>query len=143
MLFYEPGTTTIDIAQFEEYARIDYNSTKDAQGTGVYQCFCEYENVSYYTVSNTTNPCYTYSQDIGTAYLLAQVVSYSIVVVNILLRSVNIFFIKRVGLHTISEEIRVIMTAIFASTFINTAILLLLTNANFEYSVFSFIPLKQ
>jgi len=30
MLFYYEGTTTINMVEFEEYARIDYNSTLDA-----------------------------------------------------------------------------------------------------------------
>jgi hypothetical protein len=48
--------------------------------------------------------------------------------------------IKRIGLHTKSEEIASNATIIFISTFFNTAILLLLTNANTSQTMFKWIP---
>ena len=55
----------------------------------------------------------------------------------------NIALIDYVGMDKLSMQVRSIMTSIFVISFINTAIILLLTNANLDYSVLSFIPLKN
>ena len=47
-----------------------------------------------------------------------------------------------VGYHTESGLLKGIMTAIWISTFFNTAILILLTNANTSYTFLNFIPLN-
>jgi hypothetical protein len=53
-----------------------------------------------------------------------------ITVVNIIIRELCIFLIKKIGYHLESEEVTDVMRIIFIATFFNTAILLLLTNAN-------------
>lgn len=61
---------------------------------------------------------------------LSKVVSISIVVINIILRTIMLSLIKWIGYHTESEQTGAIMTSIFVVQFFNTAILLILTNAN-------------
>ena len=63
--------------------------------------------------------------------------------INIVIRTMNIALIDYVGMDKLSMQVRSIMTSIFVISFINTAIILLLTNANLDYSVLSFIPLKN
>ena len=52
------------------------------------------------------------------------------------------YLIKLIGYHTESQEVSSIMTSIFISTFFNTAILLLIMNANTQYTILYWIPLR-
>jgi len=63
-----------------------------------------------------------------------------IIAVNFVIRTVNIILIKYIGYHTESHEAKTIMASIFIAQFFNTAILLLLGNANFKYSVLFWVP---
>jgi hypothetical protein len=65
-----------------------------------------------------------------------------ITVVNIIIRELCIFLIKKIGYHLESEEVTDVMRIIFIATFFNTAILLLLTNANTSYTILRWIPLR-
>mmetsp|Transcript_39253 Transcript_39253/g.37669 ORF Transcript_39253/g.37669 Transcript_39253/m.37669 type:complete len:90 (-) Transcript_39253:740-1009(-) len=65
-----------------------------------------------------------------TGYLSSETVSYSIVIINFLLRSVNMFFISYIGYYTESELTTRVQKSVFYTQFFNTAILLLLTNIN-------------
>lgn len=53
-----------------------------------------------------------------------------ITVVNIIIRTVVIYMIKKVGYHTETAEISAIMVTVYVATFFNTGILLLLADAN-------------
>jgi hypothetical protein len=55
----------------------------------------------------------------------------------------NIKLIDYVGSYKVSVQVRAIMTSIFVTSFINTAIILLMANANLEYSPLSFIPFQN
>jgi len=69
-------------------------------------------------------------------------ISFSIVVINFILREIMIVMIKQVGYHTETEQTRSIMVSIFVSQFFITAILILLTNANTQFTELSFLPFK-
>ena len=74
----------------------------------------------------------------------SQMVAITIVVFNILLRVVNVGLVNTIGFHRNSEVIRTIMQFIFVQQFINTAFLLLVTNANFEHTPLAFIyPIRN
>ena len=62
---------------------------------------------------------------------------------NYFLKQLNYDLIKLIGFNYESEEIMQIMTFIFISQYINTALLLMLTNANFEDTPLSFIPINN
>lgn len=51
-------------------------------------------------------------------------------VINVIIRTLNITLIQRIGLDTESEQTSMIMQSIFITSFINTGIILLFTNAN-------------
>jgi hypothetical protein len=53
----------------------------------------------------------------------------------------NMALINCIGYHTKSEMYTAIMTSVFIASFINTGILLLLTNANLNYTFISFLNL--
>ena len=71
-----------------------------------------------------------YNKDQLVGMGLSKIVSFSIVIVNFVLRTVNMILIKYIGHHTESQQTTAIMTSIFVSSLLNTAILLLLANAN-------------
>ena len=62
--------------------------------------------------------------------MLSNFVSYFIVIFNMVIREINIRLIKKIGFYTESRQIQAIFISVFVATFFNTAILLLLTNAN-------------
>jgi len=56
----------------------------------------------------------------------------------------NELLIAKIGLHTLSGQVSLIMFSTFVTGFINTGIVLMLTNANLShYPVLSWIPLKN
>lgn len=105
-------------------------------------CYCKGTVTSFF-ITDESDPCYQYSMDLSGGALLTNAVSYSIVIVNIILRTINIIFITKIGYHTESEQIKAVMTAVFISTFFNTAILLLLTNANLSETFLKFLPVHE
>lgn len=59
-----------------------------------------------------------------------------------IIRDVSIIMIEYIGFHTETEQTAAIMSLITVATFFNTAILMLLANANTEDTVLSWIPLR-
>jgi len=131
-----------DNATFEQYARIDEPYTVKQQGTGVYQCFClnTFSYTQFFSYQEGVDTCYTYARQLVGGTLLSNTVAYSIVIANIIIREINIVMIKMSGNHTESGQIQEIFLAIFIATFFNTAILLLLTNANTQQTILSWLP---
>jgi hypothetical protein len=66
-----------------------------------------------------------------------------VVVFNTVLKKLNFHLIKMIGFSYESEEVMTIMTFVFYSQYINTGLLLMLTNANFEDTPLSFIPINN
>ena len=91
----------------------------------------------------TKELCETYWEQTLTGLGLSNLVTFLITVINIIIRTMNIALINYVGMDRLSMQVRSIMTSIFVISFINTAIMLLLTNANLSYSVLRFIPLRN
>lgn len=112
--------------KYEFYATVDEVPTVNRQGTGMYQCYCK----NY--AENATNPnlCDTYYEQQRGGYVIGQSVTVAITIVNIVIRSFCIWLIQMVGYKTISGEIAAITVTIFIATFFNTAILLLLADAD-------------
>lgn len=71
---------------------------------------------------------------------LSKIVSFSIVAVNFVLRTINILLIKYIGYNTESKQTTAIKTSIFVTQFFNTAILLLLANANTQQTWLFWLP---
>lgn len=111
-------------------------------GHGIYQCFC----TKHGTISDfldKTSFCHDYQQDKTYGSLLSISVSVLISIINTVIGMVNIYLTKKIGLNYNSELINNIMQQVFMAQFINTGILLLLVNANFEHSFLSFIPIRN
>ena len=75
-------------------------------------------------------------------YLLTEIITVLITVVNMIIRDVCIVLIKLIGFHTETVETAAIMTLITVATFFNTAVLLLMTNANTKDTILAWIPLR-
>jgi len=88
-----------------------------------------------------TNLCYDYWLDQGVGLILNNIVAVLISIVNIIIRKVNMTLIDVIGYNTETEKVQMIMKSIFWTSLVNTGIILLLTNANFEYSVLKMIPI--
>ena len=67
----------------------------------------------------------------------------AIVILNTLLRIINIFLVKKIGFNKESEVTMTIMTFVFYSQFLNTGLILLLTNANFDNTPISWLPIRN
>lgn len=71
--------------------------------------------------------------------MISYCVSASVTLVNMIIRSMNIFLISKVGYHSYSAQTARVVDTIFIATFINTAFVLLLGNANMENNALSFL----
>lgn len=87
-------------------------------GTGFYQCYCESRLKKVGTIdifANENDLCYTYVWDGYGGKALSLIVSMSIVVINIILRTIMMTLIKFIGYHTESEQTKNIKTSIFVT----------------------------
>lgn len=67
----------------------------------------------------------------------------AIVILNVILRIINIILVKKIGFNKESEVTMTIMTFVFYSQYLNTGLMLLLTNANFKYTPVSWLPIRN
>ena len=74
---------------------------------------------------------------------MTTLVTILVTVFNIIIRTMNIKLITMIGYKTYSEQFSAVMTSIFITSFINTGILLMLTNANLGFTFLSFIPIDN
>ena len=132
-LLYEHGK--------QEY---DYLLQTQAKGekpylNGFYQTFClAYENTperfeeAKAKLGSEFNPtiCDKYFGDLQGVVINDQIVKFAIIAINYVLRLIIIKLITKVGYDTESEQTRLITNGVFVVQFFNTALLLLMVNAN-------------
>jgi hypothetical protein len=72
-------------------------------------------------------------------------VSVGINVVNYILATITKSIAESVGYHTLSEKYSTIMVTTFISSFVNTGVISLITNADFTFAPwpFNMIPISQ
>lgn len=90
-----------------------------------------------------TDLCYDYKRTMFEKMFIKNLVTIAIVSLNTFLRIVNIFLVKKIGFNKESEVIMTIMTFVFYSQFMNTGLILLLTNANFNNTPLTFLPINN
>lgn len=83
-----------DPKQFKQIAELDRNNTSESMGTGVYECFCKEDTASGEDI------CSDYKNHLLEDQLIAQVVSFSIIAGNLVLRAVVIILIRYIGYYT-------------------------------------------
>lgn len=130
--------------EWQEFYAPRNDDRKNYYLTGILQCFCDSQNKTKKGFSSDSTMygaphkpalpsaaiCYEYGKDLETAYMLGQGVSQAIVVVNFILRLFIIKLIQYIGKDTESGQTLLITYGVFIVQFFNTAILLLLANAN-------------
>lgn len=111
-------------------------------GTGTYQCFCALyrDNATFAGEIGETDMCKEYRYSLFGGYLITEGISFLITIVNMIIRTLNIFLIMKVGYHLYSEETAIVTHTIFVATFINTGFVLLLGNANLNYTALWWFP---
>jgi len=130
--FFNVPDGSIDEAKFHSFAVVDLEPTLSRHGYGYYQCYCAKYSSSFQLWSNGTTPtfCRTYNHDQVVGAILANSVAILISVINIVLRTVNTKLIEYIGYPSVSSRTMNVMEAVFVTSFINTGIILLFTNAD-------------
>ena len=132
-------TQFTDIATFAKYAKEDKLTISNNEGLGYYKCFCQLHGKK----PEYASECGMFTEDMKTAFMLTNIVTALVSGINYFLRGFNIKLIDTIGIEREDVRTLLIMKCIFITTFINTAIILLLTNADLQYSVLSFLPISN
>ena len=82
-----------------------------------------------------------FTLDMANAFMLTNIVTGLVSGINYFLRMFNISLIDTIGLEREDVRTGLIMKCIFITTFINSGILLLFTNADLRYSILKFVPI--
>ncbi|CDW91100.1 UNKNOWN [Stylonychia lemnae] len=124
--FYEPPEGIITRTQIQPVLDCFCQQMKSKHSFKVgAQEFTDNEN-------KTTYVCYEWFVDLYLVKAINSVISATINIVNTILKIVLIFLITKIGEDTKSAQIRSIKVGVFVTQFFNTAILLLLSTANFS-----------
>ena len=135
--------------QLKTYAVSDYDFVGENPGmpsSGCLQCFCKQEfkenPETYLTESygqEQNEPiCKSYYDQVSSVYLWTSALSYLLIGINYILRTVCIMLVDWIGFNTETERLSKTTTITFVVQFFNSAFLLLMTNANLSEQVFSF-----
>lgn len=128
---FKDESGVINISGYEKYARLDQPLTDKRQGSGIYYCFCiQYKSEPGIGYTDESDLCYMRFNQYVTGYAISESVTVVITVVNTIITMLCKFMIAKVGYHTITGEITAVTMSIFIATFFNTAILLLLADAD-------------
>jgi hypothetical protein len=134
-------------AKLQEYAFYEYEGfyakSKQTDMTGVLQCFCENSDPSWDMFSKEYKPfpgsdssepiCASWYLETQTLKpIISTTVQYTIIFINNILRSLLVAQITTVGFPTNSLLSKFIKNYVFAVQFINTALIVLILNANLE-----------
>ena len=128
--------------QFKKYALHDKTMTLKEHGIGIYQGYCEQHNSWYSDYRDDDAICHQYVYDTVYEFLGKNVTTGLIVLIDQMLIFLNILLVERIGFGTQEIIVRTICMSIFYSQYFNTGLLLLISNANLEYSALSFTQLK-
>ena len=143
---------SIDMAYGDElqtYAVADYNYIQANPGkpsSGCLQCFCQdqakedkdnYLKNSYGQEENEPI-CESYVSDASNVYFLTTALSYLLIGINYILRTVCIMMVDWIGYPTETERLSKTTTVTFIVQYFNSAFLLLMVNANMSEQPITF-----
>jgi len=112
------------------------------QGSGYYQCYCTQHSKAS-DASNKNNLCADFQRDKYTAKVLNIFVAASVAIINIVIRTINMKLVDFIGYDTDSKRVSLVMISVFIAQMVNTGIVTLLTNANLQYSIAAFLPIRS
>jgi hypothetical protein len=126
-LFYEHA-----VKEFE-YFNITRDSDVIPVLSGFYQSFCQIHSSNskrFEGIKIDSNLCDMYNGDQLSIHFSNQSVKFLIIAINFVLRILIIKLITYIGVDTESEQTRLITNGVFVVQFFNTALILLVFNAN-------------
>mmetsp|Transcript_41117 Transcript_41117/g.30242 ORF Transcript_41117/g.30242 Transcript_41117/m.30242 type:complete len:204 (+) Transcript_41117:115-726(+) len=99
---------------FKLYAAYDMQPTLRGEGAGFYECYCQ-NFLKELTLEERQDIalCNSYFEDMIKGFATSEGLAYAIVVINYLLRSVNMFFIDYIGYDTESELTAKVQKSVF------------------------------
>jgi hypothetical protein len=118
----------------EKWAAKEFDGRTNGQPlAGALQCFCNSvsDQSTYVSSYNNQKICKELNEEKTKAIGYTKLISYLIIFVNYTLRIVIIKLIQYIGKDTETGQTELITNGVFIVQFFNTAILLLLVNANF------------
>ena len=124
---------------YYKFAQIDKQATLNAQGIGIYQCFCN----KYKTYGSVTEPgtfCHDYLLGKTAIKYFSSIIAALIAVINISVRLLNMYLTNKVGYNYESQRVRMLMQCIIYSQYFNTSLMILLCNADFYHTPLHWIP---
>jgi len=96
--------------------QLDKINTLKRQGLGYYQCYCEKFAAKQQVFSmDKKDLCYDYKYAQLQVLFFKNLMTAAIVILNTVLRVINIFLVKRIGFNKESEVTMTIMTFVFYS----------------------------
>ena len=98
-------------------------------GTGVFQCFCLAHGSSD-SIFDSDSFCFEFKRASLLISAFSNLTALIIAGINMTVRYLNIFLISKIGYNYESQRIRMVMQSILYAQYFNTALLLLLSNAN-------------
>ena len=111
-------------------------------GTGVFQCFCLAHGSSD-SIFDSDSFCFEFKRASLLISAFSNLTALIIAGINMTVRYLNIFLISKIGYNYESQRIRMVMQSILYAQYFNTALLLLLSNANLKNTPLSFLPLRE
>ena len=111
---------TINESEYLKFALNDKDATLNKMGAGYYQCYCK-KYSSTLDATKKDKPCHQYQIDKYWGLALTNTVTVLISVMNIVLRMLVQFLVDKIGYHTDSERLSVIMVVSFFSAFLFSA----------------------
>jgi hypothetical protein len=114
-------------------------------GGGFYQCYCNKFKDYIGFAKGKKDICTPFLKDKFWGYFLTGCSSVLTNAVNYALTMVVEWAVESIGYDTLSEKYSTIMVCTFVSSFINTGIITLLTNADFTFAPWplSMLPINQ
>ena len=135
--------------ELQTYAVDDYDyiqANKGKPSSGCLQCFCNQQIVddpdNYasldYGQADGAPICEEYSSAVFTAFIWTSALSYLLIGINYILRTVCIMLVDWIGYQTETERLSKTTTVTFIVQYFNSAFLLLMVNANMSEQPITF-----
>lgn len=133
---------------FEQYAKDDYNfitTHKEVQSLGTLQCWCQQEKKDHpdtymsdsYGQEDGIPICLEYQERVNSVYNWTSSLSYLLIGINYILRTVCIMLVNWIGYPTETGKLSNTTSVTFYVQYFNSAFLLLLVNANLSEQPFT------
>lgn len=137
-MFHQDGV--VDQKAHRKYASYDKKELrKSGKASVVYTCYCNTYSSNLEALSQILlgkgDVCYLFFSYKNKQYLFYVGISILISIVNVLIRLIYQQLIKLIGYPHKTQEIRMMVFYIFITQYFNTGLILLFTNAKFEFTI--------